>query len=69
MSAPVIGSTAGEDAYPRTLSSRLSLLEARERLAEGVAAPVVRPRASRRLWVLWGLLLVPVVVAAAWRWL
>ncbi len=49
---------------PRTLRSRLSLLEARERLTAGVTAPRVRRRFP---WWLWALVAVPVVVALAWR--
>ncbi len=49
---------------PRTYAGRVRLLEARGRLAGGVA-PV---RARRRLrWWPWLLMAVPVAVAAVWR--
>lgn len=57
------------DTCPRTLSSRVSLLEARERLAAGVMPVKVRPGPRLRLWLLWLAVALPVAVALVWRWL
>lgn len=53
------------EACPRTLRGRVSLLQARERLAAGTVAPVVRRRS--RVWLLWVGLALPVVVVVVWR--
>ncbi len=53
---------------PRCLRGHISLLEARDRLALGVAATVPRRR-SVGLWVAWAVLAGPVVVAGVLWWL